>query len=160
VDEWETLADFPDYEICHAGKIRNKKTGRILRPSHTREGTLKVGLLLNGGLYTRSLPKLICTHYHGPADGTQIVFFKDNNPGNLDESNLCWKPRWFVQENYAQQKRTKPYMNRRILMHSTGRIFENSLECAKQTGGIEKYIVLAAGNSGRTYYNGSTYEWL
>ena len=31
-EQWQTIEEFPDYSVSNTGKIRNNKTGRILKP--------------------------------------------------------------------------------------------------------------------------------
>ena len=33
-EEYKQIEDFENYEVSNLGNVRNKKTGRILKPSH------------------------------------------------------------------------------------------------------------------------------
>lgn len=41
---WKTISEYPNYEVSSEGRVRNIKTGRVLRPCNTGIGYLKVGL--------------------------------------------------------------------------------------------------------------------
>jgi hypothetical protein len=57
-DEWKTVADAWEYEINREGKVRNKKTGRILKPF--KNGTVEqVTFSDHGYRLTRSVQTLI-----------------------------------------------------------------------------------------------------
>ena len=38
MEKWIEVRDVPKYEVSNQGEVRNKKTGRILRPHLNKEG--------------------------------------------------------------------------------------------------------------------------
>jgi hypothetical protein len=160
MSDWEELHDFQDYEINDQGQIRNKKTGKILSASSNGKGVLKVVLTQNGRIYTRSVARLVARQFIGEPEEGFTVVHKDEDYSNLAASNLEWKPRWFAQKRAMQSKRNIPLRRGRILRESTGKIYENSLECAKDIDGIEDYIIICAADPDNRLYMGSTYRWV
>ncbi len=45
-----TIIEYPDYEVSNYGNVRNKKTGKILKPSIVY-GYYRVGLMNNNKRY-------------------------------------------------------------------------------------------------------------
>lgn len=41
---WKSIDGFPNYEVSNQGRVRNKKTGKILKPDACRDGYLRVTL--------------------------------------------------------------------------------------------------------------------
>ena len=58
MEEWKQLPNYENYEVCNLGKVRNKKTGRILKPSNNG-GYQYVGLSSNGLTKTFRIHQLV-----------------------------------------------------------------------------------------------------
>lgn len=156
---WREITGSSNYEVSDSGLVRNKHTRHILAPSTNGRGVLKVILSEDGDQQSRTVARLVGEAFVDGYEQGDVIFHVDDDKGNVDARNLQWRPRWFAQEWAAQKRRTVPMRPWRIRMDNPGYIFENSLECAKATFGIEKYIVLSCGR-GDQIYNGSTYTWI
>lgn len=162
-EKWVTIYDFPGYEVSeHSGRVRNIRTGKILAISVNAEGVKKVFLRKDGEskFYTRSVARLVAFAFHGEPPPGSVVIFLDFDPSNCDSDNLEWKPRWFAQERTLQHKRNEPMRKGKILHEASGIVYDSSLECARAINGIEKYIVLCAGDPMNKRYMGSSYRWV
>ena len=157
--QWHKVIGSQYYEASDTGLIRNIRTKHILTPSSNGKGVLKVILAEDGERSSKSVARLVGELYVKGYEEGHVIFFIDDDWRNCVATNLLWKPRWFAQEWAYQLNRDRPMRPWRIRMNSTGDIFPNSLECAKETFGIEKYIVLAC-IRGNTIYNRSTYDWI
>jgi hypothetical protein len=157
--EWRDIQDSLYYEVSDTGLVRNKRSKRILVQSSNGKGIFKVLLAEDGDLVTKSVARLVGEAFVDGYDEGDVIFYIDDDRTNMHASNLQWRPRWFAQEWAYQLNRVRPMRPWSIKMNSTGEIFENTLECAKATYGIEKYIVLAC-IRGNQIYNHSTYEWV
>lgn len=149
VEKWVPLKDFDDYSVSTYGRIRSDWSGRILITYENQSGLVQVGLMKDGQQKHRSVPLLVAKTFipqpSGPFD-TPINLDGDRHNNRVD--NLMWRPRWFAVK-YNQQFR-EPYENRihfPIEDLKTGEITENSLECAKRYGLLEREIVLAILNN-------------
>lgn len=40
IEEWRDVSDYPNYEVSNMGRVRNKQTGNMLKPTSTRSVTL------------------------------------------------------------------------------------------------------------------------
>lgn len=150
-ENWKPIEYFSGYSVSDHGRIRTDKSDKILALNMNQYGVLQVGMMRNGEQRHRSVPLLVAKAFipepGGPFD-TPINLDGDRYNNHID--NLVWRPRWFA-IRYNQQFRY-PYENpisAPIVDLKTGVVDENSLECAKHYGLLEKDLVLSIVN--RTY---------
>lgn len=55
---WRNVTEAPLYEVSNMGRIRNRRTGRVLRPRNNGKGVEIVSLRDAGFTITRSVEKL------------------------------------------------------------------------------------------------------
>lgn len=150
-EEWALIEHFEDYSVSTHGRIRNNKTRRIMVLNMNQYGVLFVGMMRDGVQYHRSVPLLVANAFlerQWPQFDTPINLDGDRHNNNVE--NLVWRPRWFAIK-YNQQFR-EPYefgFPNPVLNTKTGEISENSWECAKQYGLLERDLVMSIFN--RTY---------
>jgi NUMOD4 motif len=150
-EEWATIDAFPHYEASTQGRIRNRKTERIMQTSLNQYGVLGVKLMKDGRQFHRSVPLLVAATYipkQNPGFDTPINL--DGDRHNNAVSNLMWRPRWHAVA-YHQQF-AHPYHSPilyKIVDRQTGAVYENSWHCAVTNGLLEEDIVLSIIN--RTY---------
>ena len=96
-EEWVRLDEFPMYAISSLGQIVNQDTGKVLKTSSTRAGATKVGLVVGGVQYARSVKVLVAQAF---VPGSSALFDTpinlDGDPTNNTALNLAWRPRWFA----------------------------------------------------------------
>lgn len=157
---WTDVIGSAYYEVSDkGGKVRNKRTKHILSPTSNGFGILKVILAEDGENQSKAVARLVGECYVEGYEEGHVIFYKDDDKNNVDADNLLWVPRWFAQEWVYQSRRSRPLRPWPVRVVRTGEVFNNSLECAKATFCIEKYVMLAC-VQGNTIYNGSTYEWI
>lgn len=160
MEHWLPIDDFDSYEVSDHGRVRNANTGHILNQYDNGLGTLQVTMFENGRLHARAVHRLVASAFISPPPEGAAVMFKDHDRTNLHVDNLDWKPRWFVVKRTIQHKRLYPRDHRRVLMHSTNQIFENSLVCAEAIDGLEELVILTAGDPNGRTYKGSTFSFV
>lgn len=145
IETWKIIDLFPDYEVSDQGRIRNWLTERILAINDNQYGVPQVGLMRDHIQHHRSVTLLVAKAFlpyvGGPFD-TPINLDGDRHNNRLE--NLLWRPRWFA-IRYNQQFR-RPYENpilNPVVDLKTEEVSENSLECAKRYGLLEKDVVLS-----------------
>lgn len=151
IEKWLPIELFPEYLVSNFGMVRSRLSGRILALNENQSGLVQVGLMRDGIQHHRSVPLLVAKAFvpetRGPFD-TPINL--DGDRYNNHTNNLEWRPRWFAIK-YNQQFRY-PY-DRPILLPiidlKTKEVSENSSECAKRYGLLEKDLILSILN--RTY---------
>lgn len=152
-ERWVPIDNFDEYSVSNHGRICSNKTGRFLSTYENQSGLVQVGLMYNGEQKHRSVPLLVAKAFipqpSGPFD-TPINL--DGNRHNNHVDNLIWRPRWFAIK-YNQQFKY-PYtdsIEAPLQDLKTGETTENSRECAKRYGLLERDLVLSLLNN--------TYVW-
>jgi hypothetical protein len=150
-ERWKTIELFPDYEVSDLGRIRSNTSDRILSLNENQSGLVQVGLMRDGQQFHRSVPLLVAKAFlPRPSEAFDTPINLDGDRYNNALENLTWRPRWFAIRYNQQFKR--PFENSiqaPIQDLKTGDVSENSFECAKHYGLLERDLVLSIVN--RTY---------
>lgn len=148
---WKVIEFFPEYSVSNYGRVRTNKSKRILALNENQFGLLQVGMMRDGEQKHRSVPLLVAKAFLPDSVGAfDTPINLDGDRHNNHVVNLAWRPRWFA-IRYNQQFRY-PQENRimaPVVDLKTGEISENSFECAKKYGLLEKDLIFAILN--RTY---------
>ena len=87
IEVWFTCWRHPNYEVSTSGRVRNKRNGRILKPSYNKPGGyLRVCLDKKNESVHRLLMKSI---YKIDGEGLEVNH-KDGNHANNNLANLEW----------------------------------------------------------------------
>lgn len=90
-EEWNTINDFPNYEVSNTGIVRNRKTGRILKPYSNRGGYLVVILMNSKGERKCLLVhRLVAKAFIPNPNAFPQINHKDGNKHNNFVDNLEW----------------------------------------------------------------------
>lgn len=85
---WLDLDRFPNHQISSHGRVRNKRTGYILKPFADRYGYLRVSI---GSIDNVYIHKLVCETFFGPPpEGCTQVNHIDSDRQNNHVLNLEW----------------------------------------------------------------------
>ena len=104
VETFVKVEGFENYEVSSLGKVRNMKTGKILKPHLNHKGYLKHHLSKNNKLKELFLHRIVATAFIDNPEGKPCVNHIDENKLNNDLSNLEWCT---VRENIIHGTRTK-----------------------------------------------------
>lgn len=104
VETFVKIEGFENYEVSNLGKVRNMKTGKILKPQPDKDGYLRLGLYENNKKKKLFLHRIIATTFIDNPEGKPCVNHIDENKLNNDLSNLEWCT---VRENIIHGTRTK-----------------------------------------------------
>lgn len=86
-EQWLPIDGFP-YEVSSLGRVRNARTGKILKPWLAGRGYQYVSL---GGQAKRRVHRLVAFAFlGGPSDPRMQVCHNDGNPINNRVENLRW----------------------------------------------------------------------
>jgi hypothetical protein len=88
-ERWKQVDGYENYEVSSFGKVRNKNTGRILKPA-CKGGYMYVGLSLNGKIKTTGLHRLVALAFIENPENKPHVNHKDKNRSNNNIFNLEW----------------------------------------------------------------------
>ena len=104
VETFVKIDGFEKYEVSNLGKIRNIKSGKILKPQLDRDGYLRLCLYENNKRKNLFLHRIIATTFIDNPEGKPCVNHIDENKLNNDLRNLEWCS---VRENMIHGTRTK-----------------------------------------------------
>ena len=104
VETFVKIEGFEKYEVSNLGKVRNIKSGRILKPFPNRGGYLRHRLYGYDKKKNLPLHRIIATAFIDNPDEKPCVNHIDENKLNNDLSNLEWCT---VRENIIHGTRTK-----------------------------------------------------
>lgn len=62
-EQWKVIEGYPNYEVSSLGRVRNIKTGRVLRLGITNKGYQQVGLYLNGKNKFQLIHRLVASAF-------------------------------------------------------------------------------------------------
>ena len=88
-EECRPIKDFENYEISSLGKVKNTKTGRILKLT-TRGGYVFTGLSQNHNEKSLPVHRLVALAFIENPENKPQVNHKDKNRSNNNVSNLEW----------------------------------------------------------------------
>ena len=104
VETFVKVVGFENYEVSNLGKIRNIKSGKILKPQPDKDGYLRLGLYENNKKKKLFLHRVLATAFIDNPEGKPQVNHIDENKLNNDLSNLEWCT---ARENLVHGTRTK-----------------------------------------------------
>jgi hypothetical protein len=87
-ETWRTTTRHSGYEVSTLGRVRRIKTGRVLKPTPTDRGYLKVNLGSRQRVYVH---QIVCEAFHGlkPTPSSQVDHI-DHDKANNTPGNLRW----------------------------------------------------------------------
>lgn len=87
---WKAIKENEKYEISNLGKIRNKKTGRILKTSINNKGYERVIIYINKKPKCYYIHKIVANVFLENPNNFKEINHKDENKLNNCVNNLEW----------------------------------------------------------------------
>jgi hypothetical protein len=142
-EQWQTIEEFPDYSVSNTGKIRNNKTGRILKP-YILNGYKKIRIK---NKQTYKISRLVAQAFIPNPNNYPIVNHKDENKLNDNVTNLEW---------CTHQYNTAYSVGKKVIQldvnGSTIKEWDSVAHAAKEMG-VPHYIILGCCE------NNTGYNW-
>ena len=132
-ETWKDIEGFPGYQVSDRGRVKNKKTGQILRPGLGGVGYLTVALYKNKKSTTKNVHELVALAFLGPKPYKMTVNHKNGDKTDNDISNLEYVT---YRENLIHAYENGLNNHRKgVKIVETGEVFESQVECAKAIDG-------------------------
>ena len=90
MEEYKTIADYENYEVSNLGNVRNKKTGRVLKPRLNIHGYYTVNLCKEGKAINKTIHRLECNAFLDNSENKPCIDHVNNDKLNNDLKNLRW----------------------------------------------------------------------
>jgi hypothetical protein len=87
---WKPITDYPNYLVSNKGRIRNKKTKRVLKTFINQKGYVIVSLSRNGKGKSFRVHRLVAREFVANPEGYLEVNHLDCNRSNNYSTNLVW----------------------------------------------------------------------
>lgn len=144
---WETIGEFPNYEVSDDGSIRNKETGHLLALRPNQRGVVYVGMQRTpGDQVVRAVAPLVAQAFcHPEHPAWDSVCHANGNVSDNRAINLVYRERWFAIQ-YQRQFLEQPYQRRiysDVQCNTCGEVYADSFAASVSHCLMEKAIVLS-----------------
>ena len=128
---WKQINNLENYEVSNKGRVRNSKTGRIMKTSINARG-YEIVQLHSGGKYfnvriRRIVAEAFCDDYCDNLEVTNI----DGDSLNSDAENLACRCRSDIIKNTYANGRKQTHRMKRIKCVETGETYDSIIECSR-----------------------------
>ena len=124
---WKTIEDFPNYEVSNLGRVRNKKTSKLLTLIPDKDGYLRVHL--NNDRNVKRVHRLVAQAFIPNKTNKDQVNHKDGDKTNNAVNNLEWCTSKENNDHALKTGLRNQMKSVRII--ETGEVFDSILDCAK-----------------------------
>ena len=87
MEVWRSILGW-SYEVSDLGRVRNTRTGKVLKPYATRDGYLLVGLKQKLRRWQTTVHSLVMAIFVGPCPDGMEVNHVDGNKADCSRTNL------------------------------------------------------------------------
>jgi hypothetical protein len=157
---WESIFEFPEYDVSSFGRIARARDGFIMRLSRTGFGDVKITLRRGMDRHTLSVKKLVADAFvPGRSEIFDSVICKDNDKTNLHDWNLLWRPYWFAWKYTHQFKEKYPphYYNLPVMNIDLNVTYGSVVEAATAEGAIFEEVFRSCYSGDSIFPNWHTY---
>lgn len=137
MERWKDIDNF-NYEVSTLGRVRNKITNHIIKPTICSNGYLEYQLWKDQKRYIKMAHRLVAEAFIENVDGKEQVNHKDENVKNNCVENLEWSTpkenaNYGTRNQRAGEKHRHPVdmydLEMNFIKH-----FESATQCSKELG--------------------------
>jgi hypothetical protein len=160
-EEWVKIPDFTDYSISSYGRVRNDNRERMVKPSVTRSGMVKVGLYKAGAQYTRAVRLLVAeTFVGGRSEKFDTPINLDGDQLNCRADNLLWRPRWFAWKYASQFLIIEKYVGKGpIIDRKSGVVYEDVVQASITNGLLVRELLMTLVTKTPIFPTWQIFDW-
>lgn len=159
MERWKSIQGYPHYEVSDHGRVKNSKTGRILKQGRHKQGYSLVWLSNDGRRRGRSVHSLVGEAFVPNPNHKPQINHKDGVKSNNYVDNLEWST---GSENTQHAYDTGLFDGRpkvAVKIIETEEIYDSVKDCAEAIGGSPSGVSSCA--SGRfECYKGLHFEYV
>ena len=132
MEQWKTCDKYTNYEVSDRGRIRNSKTGHIMKTVINKRGYEQVSLYHGNRVSTELVHRLVAGAYLGDGNGLDVGHKNEKRTDNIPD-NLEYRTRSeTVREGFNRGRIPSRQVKVRVV--ETGEIFNSISECANSLG--------------------------
>ena len=159
---WKDIEDYPNYQVSNEGRVKNKKTGRMLtvKPGRNKQ-YLSVYLSNNGKENTQMVHRLVAEAFLGKHPG-MVVNHIDGDKNNNHIDNLEWCTPRENNMHAIKNGLNHPgeYQKKTVRIVETGETFDGVVECANAIGADFRNVYRSLNSKERYATNGLHFEYV
>lgn len=152
---WRSVKDYEDlYEVSNWGRVRNSRTGLVLRPEKNKNGYLQVNLSKDGIVKHYYVHRLVTQAFIPNPNNLPEVNHKDENKENNRVDNLEWSTRSYNNNYGTRTEKT----SKKVYMYNDGGLcgmWPSTQECKRN--GFNQSNISACCSGKLKKYKG--YRW-
>lgn len=152
MENWKKVSDFINYSISDYGRLRNDKSGRILKGGKDKDGYIQAILCNNGKRFNRRIHRLVAEAFLPNTENKPQINHKDGNKQNNNINNLEWSTNQENQDHFwrvinsdiNKENRSRAHIgkgllkdnpnSKKVMRIEDGKIFDTIKEAALDTG--------------------------
>jgi hypothetical protein len=130
---WKPCGKYSNYEVSNEARIRNIKTGRIMKTSINKKGYEQVCLYLDNKVCTELVHRLVADAFlEGNGFGMDVRHKNANRQYNYPENLEYCTRKETVKHGFDQGRKSPRQIRVRVI--ETGEVFDSISECANKFG--------------------------
>lgn len=135
MEEWRRTRESNIYEVSNEGRVRNRRTGRIMKTSVSSQGYEILQLHYDGTAHTHRVHRLeMDTFYDGDHTGMDVNHI-DGNKRNNNINNLEFCDRSAnIRHAFQIGLKNSNHRKCKVKIIETGKTFDSLTECASYLG--------------------------
>lgn len=138
---WKDVYLFPNsYEVSNLGRVRNKRTNKVLIPYTSETGYLKVKLCENTIRKNERVHRLVALAFIDNPNKYSEVNHKDGDKTNNTVENLEWCTRQYNQLDWMTRENFTPSGRPPKKVKCGNLIFESVQKCADYYG-VSRFVM-------------------
>ena len=141
-EEFRIISDYPNYEVSNIGNVRNRKTGKLLKPSKHNRGYLKVDLSdAKKKLKSFLIHRLVATAFIPNPDNKKEVNHIDGRKSNNCVENLEWVTHQGNQSHaFKTQLASNEYKRKKVRCIENNKIFPSITSVSDEYNVSKTYV--------------------